>query len=174
MRFKHLFCIIGILIISISNSYALGVGDGETTFNDADYLYQYIPYNAITTTCSGGTGTSKSSNWTTKCSTLFVDVYTLVDIKGISVCTDQGGTVGDVSDTYMSHFGDTSKYCWCMTVQPVPSKWVLAYITTSATTCATNCAYYCVNRIQGNATVRSGLLGTYLDERLLNVPHMVY
>lgn len=80
------------------------------------------------------------------------DINCGVDVTGIGVCSNQRGSVGNVS---LSVTGTTTQnsnyYCWCRMLTPAVSQWIMASNMGTVAACLTNCASICASYAGSNS-----------------------
>lgn len=110
---------------------------------------------------------SDSSDWSL--------VYSHITIRGIGVCAETVGEMGDVADvltydstvlTYDSSFGgvvvqNDNKYCWCRMQYPAVSAWISYGGAYDAEDCLSSCSTNCTD-IVVEPELRSAMLGNLL------------
>ncbi len=86
-------------------------------------------------------------------------------VGGVSgACTSNGGNQGDIADdlVFDTDNQDNNRFCWCKSVIPAVSKWVLVYEEYSEQDCSYSCQTICNYFVSDNVTVREAMFSTWL------------
>lgn len=115
------------------------------------------------TTCtSSPTQYEYHTDWAATCTTNGVST----PISGTGICSStDGGSIGaTATELDTSSTADDNKHCWCRMISPAVSRWVFTGNSyTSAGYCVRYCSWYCANRVQDSASMRSALFGSLSD-----------
>ena len=131
------------------------------TTTGAHAVTKCVALNSSTTCTSSPTQYEYHTDWAATCTTNGVST----PISGTGICSStDGGSIGTATELDTSSTSDNNKYCWCKMTSPSVSRWVFTGNSyTSAGDCARYCSWYCANRVQNSASMRSGLFGSLSD-----------
>ncbi|MBR2393170.1 MAG: hypothetical protein IKB05_01630 [Alphaproteobacteria bacterium] len=110
-----------------------------------------------TSTCSATFPENLSTDWSAQCSTN----ETVVNIKGLSLCSNKAGdTNGDTAD-YITMSGSINENirCWCRIISPGVTPWVyLVTLDSSFISCMVNCRAWCMQSVKSNSGILTSLM----------------